>query len=153
MLKRILESIDFQREGVRENILFMFEREKRRSLLSASEQLAERGIVTPKRALTPDEISETIRNMEAPAEPGLDYDIKDMPRMDLNRPLPADLSIHDRAVENLLSTIEGAITQLDGYDAHISGVKKQYLGRLERELSRINDAGLRPEERTQARKA
>src|SRR4051812_30157561 len=29
-LERILESIDYQREGVKENLLWMFEREKRR---------------------------------------------------------------------------------------------------------------------------
>ncbi len=42
-LKRILETIDYQREGVKENLLCMFEREKKRIILEAAEVERARG--------------------------------------------------------------------------------------------------------------
>jgi hypothetical protein len=84
--------------------------------------------------------------MEAPAIPGVDY----------NQALPPynpniEMSIHDKMIQDVLNLADKLAEQLQGYEGHIDGVKKHYQDCLEKELMRINEAGLRPEEREQAR--
>ncbi|KAK3343884.1 hypothetical protein B0T25DRAFT_555495 [Lasiosphaeria hispida] len=146
-LRRILESIDYQREGVKENLMYMFEREKQRVILVATEQLEREGQARVNPGLDPREADLIIQNMEAPPEPGYDYNIKDMPPINTRRPLPDTLSVRDRAVNDILNVMEAGILNLTGYGNHMADIKKYYLDCLEKELARVEAAGLRPEER------
>ncbi|KAK3683991.1 hypothetical protein B0T22DRAFT_412436 [Podospora appendiculata] len=146
-LRRILESIDFQTKGVKENLLFLFEREKTRIILEAQEREQEWFPTGVKAGVHPDEADRIIAYMEAPAQPGTDYNIRNMAELDRNRMIPSDLSVRDRAVEELMTLAEGAVQQLEGYEANMREIKKLYLERLDRELTMINEVGMRPEER------
>ncbi|KAK0705107.1 hypothetical protein B0H67DRAFT_604038 [Lasiosphaeris hirsuta] len=146
-LRRILESIDYQREGVKENLMYMFEREKERVILVATENLESEGQPRINPGLDPREADWIIQNMEAPAESSYDYNIKDMPSINTRRPLPDTLSVRDRALDDILNVMEAGILNLTGYGTHIADIKKYYLDCLEKELGRVEAAGLRPEER------
>ncbi|KAK3320819.1 hypothetical protein B0T19DRAFT_249566 [Cercophora scortea] len=151
-LRRILQSIDFQTQGAKENLLFLFEREKTRIILEAQEREQEwfpNGGVKAGGA-HPDEADRIIGYMEAPALPGTDYNIRNMAELDRNRMIPPDLSVRDRAVEELMTLAEGAVQQLEGYEGNMRDIKKLYLERLDRELTMINEVGMRPEERNRA---
>lgn len=140
-LKRILESIDFQRAGVKENLLAMVEREKQRRVLLAQELHADFPGAA-RLALNTREADDMIAKMESPALQGIDYSmVLQPPDHDPDR------SIHDSMIEDLLMTAEGMVRNLEGYEQHIAGCRKKYQDYLEAELMRISQAGLRPEER------
>lgn len=129
-LHRILESIDHQRAGVRDNLVCLFEREKQRIIAEATEREAQLGGPPKIRpGLPPDETDAIITCMEAPAQTGVDYDVKapDLPPLDIHRPLPPGLSVREKAVEDLMSLVEGSVGQLTGFEAHIAGVMQHYL--------------------------
>jgi len=144
MLKRILDSIDFQEAGVKENLMWMLEREKQRFILIATERQAD-APVDPSISLDHRQADRMIASMEAPAIPGVDYNVLDH-AFPLFEPNP-NKSIHDVLIDDLLSLGEQLTQQLEGYDSHITGVRKKFHDCLEKELMRINEAGLRPEER------
>lgn len=151
-LKQILKSIDYQREGVKENLLYMFEREKRRMVLCAAETEQAAGVPKIRPGLPPDEVDSAIRNMEAPAEPGVDYrwHIPSATKPAIP-PIAPDASLRDRTVLELLTMIEAALENLAQYEVHMAGIKKKYLDCLEREMTVIEEAGKRPEERSGGR--
>lgn len=146
-LKRILETIDYQKQGVKANLMYMFEREKRRTIQQAAELEAQQGPSQFGPSLPPDEADEIIANMEAPARPDLNYNIRDMPPLDVSRPIPPAMPLRERTLMELLVMVERGLEELQGYEAHIVGIKQHYLERLERELASLEDAGKRPEER------
>lgn len=151
-LKRLLTSIDYQREGVKENLVYMFEREKRRLVLQAAEM--EQALPPPKvapGALPPNEVDQIIANMEAPAKPGMDYNIRDMSQIDLSVAIPPDASLRDRTVIELLYMVERALWDLRGYEGHMRSIREAYVRRLEQELANVEEAGKRPEERLGAK--
>ncbi|GAB1313039.1 Transcriptional regulatory protein RXT2 N-terminal domain-containing protein [Madurella fahalii] len=148
-LKKILKTVDYQREGVKENLMYMFEREKKRIMMQAAETEQTLGPPKTRPGLPQDEVDEIIRNMEAPAQPGVDYNIRDMPQLDLRLPIPPDASLRDRTVVELLHIVENGLVQLNGYKKHMADIQKYYLDCLERELARIDEVGRRPEERGQ----
>lgn len=150
-LKHILKTLDYQRDGVKENLLYMFEREKKRIILQAAEM--ERAGAPPKvkPGLPANKVDDIIANMEAPAVPKMDYNIRDMPPLDVTVPIPPDASLRDRTVLELLTMVERGLGQLEGYERYITNIKKQYLDRLHRELAMIEEAGKRPEERSGAK--
>ncbi|KAJ4307023.1 hypothetical protein N0V88_000398 [Collariella sp. IMI 366227] len=147
-LKRILETIDYQKQGVKANLIYMFEREKRRTMQHAAELEAQQGPSQMRPSLPPDEADEIIANMEAPARPDLNYNIRDMPQLDVSRPIPPAMPLRERTLMELLVMVERGFEELQGYEAHIVGIKQHYLERLERELASLEDAGKRPEERS-----
>ncbi|KAK0634527.1 hypothetical protein B0T17DRAFT_568243 [Bombardia bombarda] len=154
-LKRILESIDYQREGVVENIMWMIEREKTRLILEASEVEAAQGQKKPT-GLDQAEADRIIANMEAPADPGMDYNIKTIGTVEeLLPPLgtPTNESLRDKTVSALLRLVEFGIVQVQGYELHMTKTKQHYLDRVEKEAQKIREAGMRPEERTGAAEA
>jgi hypothetical protein len=150
-LKRILSTIDYQREGVKENLLYMFEREKRRIMQEAAEMEQAQGPPLIRPALHPSEVDTIIANMEAPAAPGMDYNIRNMPPVEVGERLSPNLSIRDKAVMDLLTVVERAVLDLQSFGNYMAGIKEYYLGCLERELARIEDVGKRPEERSAGR--
>jgi hypothetical protein len=148
MLKRIMDSIEYQRGGVKENLIAMLEREKLRITLVASEREAENP--TPKAALLAldtDEADIMIQNMEADPIPGVDYNVRVLPSFNA----PTQMTIHDALIQQLLELAERLTVQLVGYEGHVDGVKRYYQDCLEKELMRIQEAGLRPEERGKVR--
>ncbi len=147
-LKRILETIDYQRECVKENLFYMFEREKRRLVMEAAELERARGVAEIKPGPPPSEVDEMIANMEAPAVQGKDYEIRNMDHFDIGAGAPFDASLRDRTVFELLRMVERGLRELQMYEAFINGIKGDYLGRLEVEIARIEEAGKRPEERS-----
>ncbi|KXX81200.1 hypothetical protein MMYC01_201396 [Madurella mycetomatis] len=146
-LRRILKTIDYQREGVKESLMYMFEREKKRIMMQAAEMEQTLGSPKIRPGLPPEEVEEIIRNMEAPAQPGADYNIRDMPQLDFRLPVPPDVPLRDRTVIELLYIVESGLVQLNGYKKHMADIQKYYLERLERELARVDEVGKRPEER------
>ncbi len=146
-LKRILESLDYQREGVKGNLLYMFEREKKRIIIEATEMEQAQGPPSIQPGLPLREVDDIIANMEAPAEHGMDYNIRNMAEFDPNVEAPPNASLRDRTAIDLLKVVEKGLEQLQAFEAYMSKIKVDYLGRLERETSRIEEAGKRPEER------
>ncbi|KAK0626931.1 hypothetical protein B0T14DRAFT_122590 [Immersiella caudata] len=148
MLKRIMDSIEHQRAGVKENLIAMLEREKIRITLAAAERQAENPMPSGAMlALNTDETDMMIRNMEADPIPGVDYNVRMLPSFNA----PAQISIHDVLIQQLLDLAERLTIQLSGYEGHMDGVKRYYQDCLEKELMRIQEAGLRPEERGHVR--
>ncbi|KAL2149470.1 hypothetical protein VTH82DRAFT_8121 [Thermothelomyces myriococcoides] len=149
-LKRLLETIDYQREGVKENLLYMFEREKRRVVQEAAE-LEQAQEISIKPSLAPAEVDEIIANMEAPASGRIeDYMIRDIPRMESSKSVATNTSLRDKTVKELLVMVEAALADLEGFEKHIAGIKNRYLACLEEEVARLDQAGKRPEERSRA---
>lgn len=140
-LKRILQTIDYQRVGIKENLLYMFEREKRRIVLEAAEIEQQQGPpkITP--GLAPNEVDEIIANMESPAEPGKDYNVRDMPNWLQATPVPPDAPLRDQTVMQLLNMVERAVSDLEGFDRHMDGIQKRYLDCLEQETARFAGIG------------
>ncbi|KAL2264277.1 hypothetical protein VTK26DRAFT_8480 [Humicola hyalothermophila] len=152
-VKRLLAVIDYQREGVLENLLYMFEREKRRVVQHAA--VTEQALPTPRfapGALPPDEADAIIANMEALAEPGVDYNIREMPLVDGSATIPPETPLRDKTVMELINVVEKAVSDLHGFDGYMRGIKERYLKCLERELETLEQAGKRPEERVGAKK-
>lgn len=147
-LKMILKSIDYQREGVKENLLYMFEREKKRVMLQAAEIEQAQGPPKIRPGLAPSEVDNIIANMEAPPQHGIDYNIRDMPALNPNTPIPPNASLRDRTMMQLLGMVENGLHELQSFETYMAGIKDRYLASLEQELARIEDAEKRPEERT-----
>jgi hypothetical protein len=150
-LKRILKTIDYNREGVKENLMYMFEREKRRIIEEATATEAIQGQPKIRPGLPTEEVDTIISSMEAEAQSGMDYNIQDIPQLDTQRPIPPDMPLRDRTVIQLLNLIENGLVELRNYEGHMAGIADYYTKCLERELAIINEAGMRPEERASAR--
>ncbi|KAK0706552.1 hypothetical protein B0T26DRAFT_460458 [Lasiosphaeria miniovina] len=149
-LRRILESVDYQRDGVKENLLFLFQREKTRIMQESLAQELKSGQGEYKPALKPREVDWVVGNMAAKAQPGFDYNIKQMPYPEQSRPvLPPSATIRDKATANMLHLVEAGIQELTGYDAHMGEIRRYYIGCLDKELERLEVVGMRPEERPQ----
>jgi len=151
-LKRILQSIDYQRAGVKENLMWLFEREKRRIIQEATEKELSfpPTLREAKPGLRPEEADRTIWNMESRAKPGVDYNVKDLGMLQRDPNLmryPPDPTLRDRAVAELMALVEKGLSELEGYDNHMQHHKGYYLQFLQKEAARIAEAGLRPEQR------
>lgn len=149
-LEWILNTIKSQRAGVRENMIYLFEREKDRILAEALEKEAATGPPDTRIGLSPDEVDWVIGNMEAPHQAGLDYNIQDMPPRSVGVHVPG-LSHREETVWKLLELVEHAVAQTRGYSKHMSDIQAYYLGKLEKERQRIDEVGKRPEERSKTR--
>lgn len=147
-LKRILQTIDYQRDGVKENLLYMFEREKTRIILHASEVEQAQGLPKIRPGLAPNEVDDVIANMEAPAQPGIDYNIRDMPELSVHTSPNPSASLRDRTVTELLIVVERGLHELQQFEGYMADIKNHYLRCLEQEMARVDDAGKRPEERS-----
>ncbi|KAK3946318.1 hypothetical protein QBC46DRAFT_369475 [Diplogelasinospora grovesii] len=154
-LKRILESIEAQREGVRENLFYMFEREAQRIMMQAKDQESGVGFPTVNPGLPRDEVEWTIMNMEAPAQPGVEYNMPPLPAPDPaahHNPQGAP-SIRDEAVRSLLSLVDAAVAEMRNMENFMAGHKREYEAYLEKEKARVAEASLRPEERPRVAEA
>ncbi|KAM7209520.1 hypothetical protein V8F20_000258 [Naviculisporaceae sp. PSN 640] len=149
-IKRILDTIDNQRVSVKENIVWLLEREKERMVLEArerDEELVAQGHKTGL-ALSALEVDQVIHSLEAPAVKGRDYNITDAPPLNEHRPLPTNPRV--QVIDYLLNWVEGGSRELDGYENHIAAIRTHYEEILQRETARIEAVGMRPEDRPKA---
>ncbi|KAK3304418.1 uncharacterized protein B0T15DRAFT_536440 [Chaetomium strumarium] len=140
-IKWILNTINYQREGIRENLLCMFEREKQRAIQQAIEMEQAQGPPKTRPGLPLSEVDEVIANMEAPAVPGMNYNISSMPVLHPPTSLPPNTSHRDRTVLELLLMVEKGLSQLQGFEKYMADIKQHYLACLERELAKMDDPG------------
>ncbi|KAK1776704.1 hypothetical protein QBC45DRAFT_487938 [Copromyces sp. CBS 386.78] len=160
-LKRIIETIDYHTAAVKENFMWMFEREMHRYSLDAAEREEEFGL----RDLHPPgpaeaEIDAVFQSMERPAPGGFDYNdfnnpfnIKDLPDVNPQEYMPHNVSLREKAMMDILTVVESGKREIDGYENHMSGLRSHHLELLEREHERLRQAALRPEERTRVQDA
>jgi hypothetical protein len=150
----ILQSIDRQHAGMKENFFYMLEREKKRIARDARVEEAALGIQTaPAVSMEPDEVDRMIANMDKEPEPGKDYNL----RSDQIGPFPQQPQLpgstpRERASYQVLQLVENGTAQLTGLENHIRNLKEKYQGYQQRETARIDAAGRRPEERTMSGK-
>ncbi|KAK4666958.1 hypothetical protein QC763_304890 [Podospora pseudopauciseta] len=129
-LEHILKSIEFHRQGSRENLYYMFDREKQRLINEAEE--AENKLGQDYRpALTPQEEDSFLASVSAPADPNKDYNVKSeavLPLKQAIRPEPADkpLPVREKTVRDLMFLIESSISELDSFENAMKGIRDKY---------------------------
>jgi hypothetical protein len=146
-LERIIKSINFHRQGIRQNLLTMFEGQVRRLQLLAAQRERQHGKSEGRASVSPDEADRLLAAMEKPAVPGVEYNVQNFPPFDVNMMAPAEYSDRDSAAWEVLREVERGMQQLNGLAAHMTRYEALYLERLRREVDRFNAAGQRPEER------
>ncbi|KAK0654547.1 hypothetical protein QBC41DRAFT_369201 [Cercophora samala] len=136
-LEHILRSVDFHRQGSRENLYHMFDREKQRIIneARAMEKLLGQDY---RPALTQEEENLFLANMSAPADPNKDYNVKTedvQPLKQAIRPEPADkpLPVREKTVRDLMILIESSISELDSFENAMKGIKDKYILYVEKE--------------------
>lgn len=152
-LKRILDTIDNQRVSVKENIMWLLDRERERMVLEAKEREEELNLQGAKTGLSASEVDHVIHSLEAPAIPGRDYNITDAPPLNVHRHIPATLSPREMVIDHLLNWVESGSRELIGYEDHIAGIRRHYEELLQKETARIQAVGMRPEDRPKAAEA
>lgn len=150
-LKWILNTIESQRTGVSENLMYIFERERDRILAEAQEREAISGPPDMRRGLHPNEADQVISNMSTPHQPGRNYHVESMGPPSIEELEPRPLSNREEAVWKLLELVERALDQTQGYDKAMDTKRGYYLGMLEKERQKIDEVGRRPEERSKTR--
>ncbi|KAK0741714.1 hypothetical protein B0T21DRAFT_399688 [Apiosordaria backusii] len=130
-LEHILETIEFHRQGSRENLLYMFDREKQR-MINEAQELEKTLNEDYHLGLTLEEENHILASMDAPADPNKDYNVKTEampPLLQAIRPEPADkaLPIREKTVRDLMFLIENSIGELDRFEAVMKGIKEKYL--------------------------
>jgi len=154
-LRHIIATLDYQRAGVRDNMLYMFDREKDR-LIQEAEAREAAAAVPEDPSLPYAEVDELVAAMEAPADPRVNYslgreEVAQMVWGVRQRQGQRGLTAREAAVENIFRVVESSLGELGGYDGHIMNIRRMYAERLVREEALISEAGLRPEERVLGR--
>lgn len=153
-LRHILATLDYQRAGVRDNMLYMFDREKDRLIQEAE---AREATAVPEDPSLPNvEVDELVAAMEAPADPRANYslgreEVGEMAWGVRQRQQQRGLTAREAAMENIFRVVESSLGELVGYDGHIMNIRRMYAERLVKEEALISEAGLRPEERVLGR--
>lgn len=160
-LKRIIETIDYHTAAVKENYLWMFEREMHRISLEAAEREEEfklRDLHPPGPAQA--DIDAVFASMERPAPEGIDYNdpynpfnVKQLPELN-----PQDLNLHEvslreQAMLDMLRVVEAGRNEIDGYQNHMKNLRATYVELLAKEQEMLRLAALRPEERNRVQNA
>jgi len=138
-LRRILRNIDYQREGIKQNLLYMISREKQRLIQEAAKIDENEVTIDRPRGVSQREADMIIQNMMAPAQPGRDYNIKSEQIPARHLQSRASLPIRERVIEELLDMVESGVRQLANYEVHAAGIKQRYLDILEKELAKLKD--------------
>lgn len=160
-LRHILATLDYQRAGVRDNMLYMFDREKER-LIQWGEGLeaARAAAAIPEDPSLPNaEVDELIAAMEAPADARVNYSlgreqVGEMAwgiRQRRAQQPQRGLTARETVMEDIFRVVESSLGELVGYDGHIMNIRRMYAERLVKEEALISEAGLRPEERVLGR--
>jgi len=122
-------------------------------MMAAKENEEELHLQDAKFEVHPFEELEVIRNMSVPAQKGVDYTLKEVPPLNVHRPLPPTSSPRDLVINRLINLVETGTRELKGYDDHIASIRSFYEACLEKEIARIEEAGLRPEKRIKVAEA
>jgi hypothetical protein len=135
-LRQTIRKIDENSKKVTANLLEHFAQEKERLVQEA-------GATEPDAAnavMSPEETDDLIQAMSSKAELGVDYNVLNIPPLDLRTSHDHDTQRpgYSRAI---MSNIEAAIENTKGYAGHVEGVKAFYRDALEKELQRT--AGFR----------
>jgi hypothetical protein len=173
-LEHILKTIDHHNAEIHKNLLYMFEREKRRLVQQAAEYeqfLLGSQPPDPKSrpGLIPEEIDNVINNMAAPAEKDVDYNVNDIEeelrefekRLQELTPGPTPITpapapgtsahVRDETVKALLFMVKQAGKDLYGCEEFLKTTRGKYLDLLEKEKIQLEEVGMRPEERMASR--
>ncbi|KAK4214053.1 hypothetical protein QBC37DRAFT_422109 [Rhypophila decipiens] len=152
-LEHIIATIDNQGLMVKENIIWLLDQEKERMILEAREYEQETKPAPVKGGLPASEVDVVIKSLSAKADPGRDYNMKDVPTPNRHRQLPPNLSPRELVVGHLRTLIENGTGDLNGYNNHISGIRKYYADLLMKEMANLELVGMRPEDRLKAAEA
>ncbi|KAK4228370.1 hypothetical protein QBC38DRAFT_475103 [Podospora fimiseda] len=140
-IQRILESIDYHHKGMKENLLRIFEREKRRIILEASEREVALGQQGRKPGIPRREEDMIIRNMEAPANWNKTYNLSSEKLASYKiRGIPegAPISVRDATVVHLLTVVEKSLSELNSLDSFMNNkIKSIYIERLAKEMDKV----------------
>ncbi|KAK1832748.1 hypothetical protein QBC39DRAFT_329705 [Podospora conica] len=158
-LRHIIATIDDQRAGVRDNMLYMFDRDKERWIQEAEDREAAEaaGRAPPMPPGLPyAEVDEFVAAMEAPADPRVNYcvgreELRQMTLGHRSRGPQRAMTAREVAMEHVFRVVDSSLGELVGYDGHIMNFRRKYAERLEKEEALISEAGLRPEERVLGR--
>ncbi|KAH6702420.1 hypothetical protein VD0002_g2125 [Verticillium dahliae] len=132
-LRLVIQRIDSHAEDVKANIVFLFRREQQRVLQAARIHEAAHGAQTPP-PLDKNLVDMMMQNVMAPKDPTRDYGV--------HRPLPPvtlcqwPRTAREQTVYQLLTTAEGAMSNLDGFDSMMAKVREVYKKQLEAEEER-----------------
>ncbi|KAH8888372.1 hypothetical protein GQ53DRAFT_749296 [Thozetella sp. PMI_491] len=142
-LKRIIEAIDIQTAAVRDNLMWMLDRERQRIIQEAQAAEAAEGLPDVRPGLPTDEADRIIASMLAPANPRVEYNLPQLSNPIISQLPPAgsNATVRERALHDIMILAEKAVDQLAGYDSAMSLAKKGYLNQLDAERWRFQKAG------------
>ncbi len=135
-LERIIATIDEQTGSVKDNLLWMLDRERQRIIQEADAAEEARGIEDVPPSLSHGETAFIINNMRAPADPRIDYNLV-LPPVDTSRGPRPQATIRETALHSICVLAEKSLEQLNGYDTFMKDVKGEYLDRLDIEAKRF----------------
>lgn len=135
-LERIIATIDEQTGAVKDNLLWMLDRERQRITQQAQAAEEARGIEDVPPNLPYGETAFIINNMRAQADPKTDYNLV-LPPVDTSRGPRPQASIRETALHSICVLAEKSVEQLNGYDAFMKDIKGEYLDRLDIEAKRF----------------
>lgn len=129
-LKQILVNLDSHSSRVRENLIFLFEREKARLTQEARHFEGN----TPSPGLSPGEVESMIANMKATHDPSKPYclDTSNL-KPDFSDILLPEQTPREHYFRQIMKMVESAIGQLEGYALHTETVKGKYEKALQKE--------------------
>ncbi|ROT43529.1 hypothetical protein SODALDRAFT_327736 [Sodiomyces alkalinus F11] len=131
-LKVTLDRLDRHSDQVRQNLWSMFLRERDRILQDARKVEAAHGAQLPPIGIVESERDTMLKNMMAPPDPEKDYRaIHPLPTP--SQPAVPLTTWRERAADELVSLVEGAIGEIDGFDMATTEVKEGYRQAIERE--------------------
>ncbi|KAL2759675.1 hypothetical protein ACRALDRAFT_1060320 [Sodiomyces alcalophilus JCM 7366] len=131
-LKVTLERLDRHSNEVRQNLWYMFLRERDRILQEARKAKAIYGAQVPPADIDENERDMMLQNMMASPDPNKDYAaIHPLPTP--VQPAAPATTWREQAVDELISLVEGAIRVIDGFDVAATDVKEDYRRAIERE--------------------
>lgn len=131
-LRSLLASVDLHEAEVKQNLLYMFEREKRRIINECKKTEAEHGRSDTGPGLDPGEADDMIRHIQAKPRPGVDYNV--LTPLRVSAELPTNPTPRQKTAFELLCLIDSAVNQLNGYQGHIGATRQEYQGYLQKEM-------------------
>ncbi|KAL1884362.1 hypothetical protein VTK73DRAFT_56 [Phialemonium thermophilum] len=143
-LEWMINAMDHHRDGVRENMTYLFIGERDRISIEAAEEEARAGATDTMPGLPPDEVDWIIGNMEAPIQPEYDYSVLPQP---MNEPKTCNdrPSLREDTVNRLVDLVAYAQGEMVNYDTFMQNMRDYYLKKFEREKQRMDGMGKGPE--------
>lgn len=131
-LKVTLERLDQHSNQVRQNLWYMFLRERDRIFQEGKKAEAAQGAQVPPTGVDEGELDIMLQNMMAPPDPEKDFEAVH-PLQTPQQPPPPATTWRERAIDELINLVEGAIGVIDGFDMAATEVKEDCRRAIERE--------------------